>query len=103
MSYSVIWNTNNGADHTGEFDLAAHAIELIGIDRERCEAREVVCYSDIESMFLEQTAPAKNAWEPSLVLLTHGGDRITIGSLVGLEPLYELAEHVAHRRVRVAA
>ena len=98
MSYVIVWNKNNGTDNSGRLDLAAREIELVGTDDEPGEAREVVRYDDIDSMFVERCAPAKTPWEPSLVLVTHEGDRIAIGSPVGSETLYELAELVAHGR-----
>jgi hypothetical protein len=100
MSYAIVWNANNGADRRGVLDLAAREIELLEAGAEN---RVAVRYDDIESMFFERTAPATRPWEPSLVLVTESGDRIAIGSLAGLERLYELAELVAHRREQLAA
>jgi hypothetical protein len=103
MSYAIVWNTNNGDDHAGTLDLAVHEIQLVGTGNDRGRAPEVVRYDDLDSLFVERTAPARNSWEPALVLVTHGGDRIAIGSLAGTEALYELADVVAHGLRRVAA
>ena len=59
-------------------------------------------YSDLDNVYLERCAPARNTWEPALVLITHSGDRIAIGSLEGLGALHEFAESLVHRRDRVA-
>ena len=102
MSYSVIWNMNNGADRAGTLDVARRQVELREMDGNH-EVQVAVRYSDLDSMFVEQSAPARNAWEPSLVLVTRGGDRIAIGLPERPGALQELAELVAHGRGRIAA
>ena len=83
--------------------MAAGEIQLLEAGGDVRQAREDVRYNDIDSMFVERCAPAKNAWEPALVLVLRSGDRIAIGSLEGLDALYQLTELVAHVREQVAA
>jgi hypothetical protein len=103
MSYAVIWNTNDEADCFGELELLPKTVELLGVGDHVHEAQVSVRLSDIDSIYVERCAPPRNSWEPALVLVTRGGDRIAIGSLEGLGALHELAESVEHGRRHVAA
>jgi hypothetical protein len=101
MSYAVVWSRNGGADCIGELEVLPEMIRLLGVGAD-AETEMDLSLSDVDSVYLERSAPPKHRWDPSLVLLTHRGDRIAIGSLEGLGALHELAESVEHGRQRLA-
>lgn len=103
MTYAIIWNENNGPDYAGKLELTAREAHLAGGGRDVSSVHRDLPYSDLDNVYLERCAPARNTWEPALVLITHSGDRIAIGSLEGLGALHELAESLVHRRDRIAA
>lgn len=97
MAYAVIWNENDGLDRAGKLELAERGVSLQGSGEGCPEARRDVRFDELAGVYLERCAPARNSWEPALVLLTGSGDRVAIGSLEGVGALHELAGAVARQ------
>jgi hypothetical protein len=103
MTYAVIWCENGGRECVGKLELTGSTILLSGTSEDPSDTRRELRRTDVADVYLERSAPAKNRWDPSLVLVTRAGDRVAIGSLEGLGALHELAEHVAEARGIAAA
>jgi hypothetical protein len=94
VTYAVLWCRNDGPEFAGRLELVAGAVQLTGAAAGRT-AQHDVPYRDLADVFVERSAPLKRSWAPALVLVTHEGDRVEIGSLQGLGALHEVAEKVA--------
>ena len=90
MSYAVVTSANDGPQRPGGLELGRD--ELLFSDGTR------VRYDDLDNVYLERRAG--HAEHPSLVLISHHGERRTIESLEGLGALHELADGIVKGRSR---
>jgi hypothetical protein len=103
MTYAVVWRINDGSDCTGRLELVPGLIQLAGVDDDATDVLVNVLLDDLDSVLLERDASPRCGWEPAVVLVTRGGDRLAIGSLEGLGALHELAESIEFTRHYAAA
>ncbi len=96
MTYGVLWSENDGPEFAGRLELADGTVRLTGSAAGR-PSRLDLRYDEVAEVFLERSAPRRHDWAPALVLLTHAGDRVEIGSLQGLGALHEVTARVAER------
>jgi hypothetical protein len=94
MSYAVVWRENEGPERAGSLELDRRSVQLSGPGESGREASCTRRLTDLTDVFLERSSPARNTWNPALMLLDRGGGCVAIGSLQGVGALHELADEL---------
>ena len=100
MSYAIVWTENGGLRLTGRLDLTADAVVLTGT-RAGAPALRELRYGDLTTAHLERSTQVELVPGTALILGTHDGDRVVIGSLEGVGALHELGDELASAREEI--
>ncbi len=95
MTYAVMVSADDGAELAGRLELDPDCLWFSGGSRVR--------YADLGDVYVERRSGGSAASRPTLVLITHGGERLRISTQEGLGALHELAEELVEARGKAAA